>query len=78
MVRHNRETERIGIEQLYASLSNHFFGKKMKRFAIAAAIITISNAVAADPAPILVVREMDPWRMVIGSDSAKFAIYRFA
>lgn len=39
------------------------------------AIITISNAFAADPAPILVVREMDPWRMVIGSDSAKFAIY---
>ncbi|MBK1884705.1 hypothetical protein JIN85_20000 [Luteolibacter pohnpeiensis] len=47
----------------------------MNRILILLAIITISNAIAADPSPILVVREMNPWRMVIGSDSAKFAIY---
>jgi hypothetical protein len=47
----------------------------MNRILILLALVTISDAVAADPAPILVVREMDPWRMVIGSDSAKFAIY---
>lgn len=47
----------------------------MNRILLLVLLITISQAVAADPAPILVVREMDPWRMVIGSDSAKFAIY---
>ncbi len=47
----------------------------MNRILLLLAVITISNAVAANPAPVLVVRERDPWRMVIGSDSAKFAIY---
>ena len=47
----------------------------MNQILLLLAIITTINAVAADPAPILAVREMDPWRMVIGSDSANFAIY---
>jgi len=47
----------------------------MNRILLLLALITIGHAVAADPAPILVVRETDPWQTVIGSDSAKFAIY---
>lgn len=39
------------------------------------AIVAFSYVGAAEPEPILVVQEMDPWRMVVGSDSAKFAIY---
>ena len=47
----------------------------MKRRLSLLALVTMSHVAAADPAPLLVVREMDPWRMVIGSDSAKFAVY---
>ncbi|TWT85570.1 hypothetical protein Pla123a_03770 [Posidoniimonas polymericola] len=31
--------------------------------------------VAAEPRPLLVIQERDPWRMVMGSDSAKFVLY---
>jgi hypothetical protein len=47
----------------------------MNHILLLISLITISNGIAADPAPLLVVRETDPWRMVIGSDSATFAIY---
>lgn len=48
----------------------------MNRILHLLALLTISNAIAADPKPVLVVCEINPWQTVIGSDSAtKFVIY---
>lgn len=47
----------------------------MIRILFLVAVLTTGAANAADSEPILIVHEMDPWRMVFGSDSAAFAIY---
>jgi hypothetical protein len=48
----------------------------MSRILLILALLTNCNAIAADPEPVLVVCEMNPWQTVIGSDSAtKFVIY---
>lgn len=37
--------------------------------------LPVSARMPGEPRPLLVLLEMDPWRMVIGSDSPRFALY---
>lgn len=47
----------------------------MNRFISLLIVLTNAVVVTAEPQPLLVIREMNPWQMVIGSESASFVIY---